>query len=809
MKRFFKRLFISILLLLLLAVLAGGIWIRWRARAVFPVLDGAVPVSGLSARVEVLRDARGVPHIRAQSIEDALFAQGYVTAQDRLWQMDLSRRYAEGELSEVLGDSTLRFDIDSRTLGFPKLAAAALNELSPDDRRWLDSYVRGVNAFIETHRNRLPLEFLVLRYQPKPWREVDSVAVTLNLGKELSETWEVDLLRERISARLGKKLSADVFPDHSPLDVPVSDVSAAAHASPPKSALSLGNPLRSERGGPVSRGVGKGLVLQGLSGGLPSPFSPETAGIGSNNWVVSGAHTKSGKPLLANDPHLGFSIPSVWYMNHLKAPGLNVSGISIPGLPFVVIGHNEHIAWGMTNTGPDVQDLYAESFNFRDPKKYLHNGQWVDAEVRNETIKVRGQDDYHFAVKVTRHGPVVSHDSDRDLALQWTLLTPHAVRIPFPRINLARNWQEFTAALRDLAVPMLNCVYADDEGNIGFYAAGLVPLRKQGNGSVPVPGSTDDYDWTGFIPFADLPHAFNPPQGFIATANGRIVPDHYPYFVSARWEAPYRTARIFQLLRAGSAFTPQDMLRIQTDITSIEDQWLAKQIVAAAEKRPPSSADSKYALSVVKSWDGVARADSAATLALEVTKRALLTRILKPRLGDDLLGYRWPMSTTFLQNVLDQNLTRWLPPGDADFNETLMKSLEDGVRQIPALVHSPDHAEWKWGSTIPLIIRHPLSSHLQFARRWLDVGPYPQAGMGTTVKQTSQRIGPSMRMVVDFSALDDSLQNIVVGESGQPFSPYYRDQFPAWYAGQSFPMLFSDEAVEKGAVHRLVLEPQP
>ncbi len=793
MKRFFKRLFISIILLLLLVILAGTLWFRWRVRASFPVVDGVIPVSGLGARVEVLHDAHGVPHIRAQSMEDALFAQGYVTAQDRLWQMDLSRRYTEGELSEVLGDSTLRLDIDSRTLGFPRLAAAALNELSPDDRRLLDSYVRGVNAFIESHGDRLPLEFLALHYQPKPWRPVDCVAVTLSLAKKLSETWEVDLMRERIIVRLGKELAADVFPDHSPLDVPVAEVSAGAPAHPPKS-ISL---------------RGDGNFANSFAAGLLLPSSGDAAGIGSNNWVVSGSHTKSGKPLLANDPHLGFSIPSVWYMVHLKSPGLNVSGISLPGLPFVIIGHNDHIAWGMTNTGPDVQDLYAESFNFRNPGKYLHNGQWVDAEVRDEDIKVRGQSDYHFTVKVTRHGPIVSHDGDRDLALQWTLLAPGAVRIPFARIDLARNWQEFTAALRDLTVPMLNCVYADDQGNIGFYAAGLVPLRKLGDGSVPVPGSTDEYDWTGFIPFQDLPHSFNPPEGIIATANGRIIPDNYPYFLSARWEAPYRTARIFQLLREGQAFTPPDLLRIQTDIYSIEDMWLAKEILAAAEKRLPSSPDAQFALSVVKTWDGVARADSAAMLVLEVTRRALLTRILKPKLGEDLLGYRWPMSTTFLQNVLEQNLTRWLPPGDADFSQTLVKSLEEGVGQIPSIVHSANRADWKWGNTIPLIIRHPLSSGLPFARRWLDVGPYPQAGMGTTVKQTTQHIGPSMRMVVDFSNMDDSLQNIVLGESGQPLSPYYRDQFEAWYAGQSFPMLFSDEAVENGTIHKLVLEPRP
>ncbi len=673
--------------------------------------------------------------------------------------------------------------------------------LNPDERLLLDSYTRGVNAYIESHRDRLPLEFLMMRYQPQPWREIDSVAVALNLATALSESWESDLMREHIAAKLGKDLFSDVFPDHSALDAPVADVPASAPAAARTSSADLF--FHALDSGACRLSIVDCRLLQ-------SPivdWQSSMAGIGSNNWVVNGSHTKSGKPLLANDPHLSHSVPSVWYMIHLKTPGLDVIGVSLPGLPFVILGHNEHIAWGMTNTGPDVQDLYIESFHVGDPKKYLHNGQWVDAEGRDERIKVRNQPDYHFTVMVTRHGPIISHDGGRDLALQWTLLSPHAVRLPFLRINQASNWQEFTAALRDFKVPMQNCVYADAEGNIGYYAAGLVPIRKQGNGAVPVPGSTDDYDWTGFIPFDDLPHSYNPPSGMIATANGRIVPDNYPYFITAKWEAPFRTARIFQLLREGGLLTPSDMLRIQTDILSLEDEWLAKQLLAAAGKQPPSSPDAQFALGILKGWDGEARADSAATLVLEVTRRALLARILKPKLGDDLSGYRWPMSTIFLQNVLEQDLTRWLPPGDSDFNITLMKSLDEGIRQIPSLVHSQNHAAWRWGDTIPLTFHHPLSGGLPLLGRWLDVGPFPQAGTGTTVKQTSPRMGPSMRMVVDFSDLDQSVQNITLGESGQFSSPYYRDQFSAWYEGKSFPMLFTDAAVERGAVHKLWLEP--
>jgi penicillin G amidase len=434
MKRFLKRLAVLLVLIILLALGGGGVWLYWRSRVCLPVLEGTIQTPGLSARAEVLRDVHGVPHIRAQSLADVLFAQGYVTAQDRLWQMDVSRRHAEGRLSEIFGARTLRMDIESRTLGLPRLAKQGFADLDPVARALLASYTRGVNAFIESHCDRLPLEFLLLRYQPQPWRDIDSVAVALNLQTALSQSWGDDLMREHVTAKLGKDLASDVFPDHSALDVPVAEVASPA----PAKAGARRASTRLEDGY---------LDPQPLASALAhsSPDSPE--GGGSNNWVLNGSHAKSGKPLLANDPHLAHSIPSVWYMIHLKAPGLNVSGVSLAGLPLVVIGHNEHIAWGMTNTAPDVQDVYIESFNPVEPHKYLHNGQWIDAEVHDEFIRVRNQRDYHLIVKVTRHGPVISHDGNRDLALRWTALEPHAIRLPLLSINQASNWQEFTTAL--------------------------------------------------------------------------------------------------------------------------------------------------------------------------------------------------------------------------------------------------------------------------------------------------------------------------------------------------------------------------
>ena len=835
MRQMIKRLLIALLILLLLITVGGGGWLYWRIRASLPQLDGTIQVAGLSAPVEVLRDARGVPHLRASSLQDLFFAQGYVTAQDRLWQMDLSRRLAEGELSEVFGERTLRLDLENRTLGFRQVSQRALAELSPEARAPLTAYANGVNAFIASHRDRLPLEFLLLNYQPRPWGESDSLGVALNMVKTLNTTWRTDLMRERIRAKLGSELSADLFPDHSPLDEPVAELSATPGRMPKKTASPSAD--GSFRGVPQARddeesrtfvtfrarflaslGMTEDVQL-GMTREVDDPTlaallsagGDRNPGLGSNNWVVSGAHTQSGKPLLANDPHLDHSVPSVWYMIHLKAPGLNVIGVSLPGLPLVTIGHNEKIAWGMTNTGPDVQDLYTESFDSGAPNRYLHNGAWVDAEVRDEVVKVRRKRDYRFTVKVARHGPIVAHPGGRDLALQWTALEPHALSALFnavSKIGLAQNWEMFTAALRDYTGPMQNFVYADTDGNIGYYAAAWVPIRKQGTGAVPMPGSTDDYDWTGYIPFEDLPHSYNPASGIIATANGRVVPDDYPYFITSDWESPFRTARIFQLLRAGKALTVDDMLRIQTDIVTLEDSWLAGQLLKADFHHHPQDPEAQHAISLLRHWDGEARMDSAATLVCEVTRQALLERILKPKLGDDLSGYHWGMSTTFLENVLANNWTRWLPRGDSSLEETLIKSLEEGVKQIPSLVGSRSHEAWKWGNTIPLTFYHPLGQGFPLLGRLLDVGPFPQAGTATTVKATTTRHGPSMRMVVDLSTLDHSVQNITLGESGQVFSPYYQDQFDAWYTGRSFPMSFSDDAVEQATVHKLVLGPE-
>lgn len=801
---------VSIAFVMLLA--AAGLWICWRVHDCLPRLDGTLRLQGIQSKIEVLRDAHGVPHIRASSLADLMFAQGYVTAQDRLWQMDLSRRIAQGRLSELFGPRTLHSDNENRTLGMKQAAERGVKDLDSEEQNLLRDYAQGVNAFISTHQDRLPVEFLLLRYHPEPWRESDSLEVALNMARLLNTSWQDELMRERVRRKLGNpQLESDLFPAHSPLDHPVAQLPSGSSvpAKPAGDQSSIAVSLQPQFPLPT------GGVTTSLEGGLDGldpmlqalESSSSYTGVGSNNWVVSGTHTRSGKPLLANDPHLPLGVPSIWYMVHLQAPGVDVSGASLPGLPMVIIGHNRHVAWGVTNTDPDVQDLYEESFNSENPHQYFSDGKWVEDNERTERIKVRGKLDEVMVVKSTRHGPILRDTGSRHFALAWTALLPHALHFPFLKIDQARNWKEFTDALRDFAGPMQNFVYADTEGNIGFYAAGWVPIRKRGDGSVPVPGSSDNYEWLGMVPFQDLPHAYNPKDGVLATANGRVVPDDYPYFITSTWGAPYRTARIYQLLEAGTSFTVWDMLMIQMDIHPLDDEWLRERLIAAAKESLPREPDVRFAIEKLRAWNGEATFDSAATLVCELTKTTLLHRILAPRLGNNLSGYRCPMSTVFLQNVIDNNLDRWLPPGDSNFNQTLMKSLEEAVGQIPKLVGANDHNAWRWGVTIPLTFRHPLGGALRPLGWILNVGPFPESGTANTIKRAAGGVGPSMRMVVDLGEIDSSVQNITLGESAQPFSPYYKDQFEAWYHGQSFPMLFSDEAVQKAAVHRLALEP--
>ena len=814
------------LLLILIALVAGlfgyGYWLALRS---LPQLEGFVSVQALGAPVTVYRDAIGVPHIYAQSTEDVAFAQGYVTAQDRLWQMDIFRRNALGELSEILGEPTLGLDENHCRLGFREAVSRALGEMDPESRGILDRYAEGVNSFISTHVNQLPIEFRILRYQPRPWTPADSLSIALMMAETLNHTWERDIFRARLLEKYGPEILNDLYPVHSKFEIPLVGVDTGSQGSH-SSLSSLPFETMSPNAGLPPQMV-PAMVSPAAFVSWMAPlwaWTPERSQeslvtllnrwddaskdflVGSNNWVVSGAHTATGKPLLANDPHLAHSIPSIWYQTHLRTPKLNVIGVSLPGAPSIIIGHNEHIAWGMTNLNPDVQDVYAEQFDSDQGSRYLANGAWVESEVRKETIKIKGRPDKILSVLVTRHGPVIRRAGRTGFALKWTAIGPHGIGFPFLKLNLASNWDEFTTALKEFRGPTQNFVYADKEGNIGFYDAGKIPIRHSGLGNVTLPGSSDDYEWVGYIPFDALPHLFNPPDGIIATANQRITGDSYPYFITSDWEEPYRFARIHQLLTSGSRFTGKDFLRIQGDVYSEANQVLAGQIIQASDHVPPRDDMTKAAIERLKSGDFIATPKDIETTLVEYLRLHLEESLLKGVLGEEWKDYRSGMKAIFLENQLTEQSARWLPREFKSYDELLVRSLEQVCQHLQSVYGTADVSAWVWGRRYPLLFRHVLG-RVWPLDRLLNVGPYEQPGTKQTVKQTDSLIGPSMRMVVDFADFDQSYNNLTLGASGQPFSAYYSDQTSHWLQAKSFPMHFSDGDVKKSAVKILTLRP--
>ncbi len=783
-----------LVVLLIVAGVAGWGW--WRMRRALPQYEGERRLAGLKAPVRVLRDARGVPHVYAESLEDLLFAQGYLVAEERLWQMEGLRRLARGELAEVLGRRALQLDKDHRTLGLADVAERAAELLDSETRAHLEAYARGVNAYIEGHRNRLPLEFALIRRSPAPWQPADTLVLGLLMYRLLSTSWPSDLRRAKVTEKLGLDLAGDLYVSRSLHDRPV------AEPGP--------EPRRRERrriylAGPARGGAGCKHGLKELDALLAGEFALAAEAGGSNSWVAAGTRTASGKPLLANDPHLPHLLPSVWFEIHLKSPELNVAGASLPGVPFVIIGHNERIAWGMTNLWPDVQDLYRERFHPNDPNRYLTPTGWQTVGRRVETIKVRGEADVELEVLRTRHGPIVHDDGEEKLALRWLALDPEMLSFPFYEINRAQDWNEFRTALALFGGPTQNVVYADVDGNIGYLGAGKVPVRRKGRGEVPVAGETTEFDWTGTIPFPEMPQAFNPPMGLLATANNRIVPDDYPHYLTDRWDAPYRAARIYELLENQTGYKPEDFLRVQGDIFSPMDYFLAQQLAAAAGEEPQLA----EAANLLRRWDGQMRAAEAAPLVTDTARRVLLEQLLRPRLGDDWNDYMWPSHPVFLEAVLRERPARWLPAGYADYDTLLRAVLRLTVEELRREFGPGPLTRLRWGQRLEARFTHPLAAVLpRLLGRWLNAGG-PQSGSRYTVRQMTRQLGPSLRMVIDLGDFDRSLLNITVGQSGHALSRHYRDQYRAWEAVESFPFPFSDAAVEQATRSRLRLLPPP
>jgi penicillin amidase len=562
------------------------------------------------------------------------------------------------------------------------------------------------------------------------------------------------------------------------------------------------------------------LVTQERRSWNPRGTSAEDAdapfAVGSNNWVVSGEHTVSGKPLLSNDMHLGYQMPNLWYEVHLRSGNLDVVGVSLPGLPYVIVGHNQRIAWGFTNLGPTVEDVYVETFNANG--QYLTPDGWKEPEHRREVIHVKGRPDVTLDVTLTRHGPIVTSlvpGETRQLALRWTLYD--GIHNPFFQVDSAQNWEQFRKAFSAFDAPAQNVVYADVDGNIGYQATGKIPIRASGDGSLPENGADNAHEWAGYIPFDKLPSIYNPPSGILATANSRVTPTGYPYSISAEWEAPWRSARIYRVLETGRRFSAADMFSLQLDIYSEFDRYAAERFVFAVDHSKDSSPRARQAADIMRQWAGRMAANSAAP-TIETEARTELTRLLlEPKLGPapkdpdkarttlNWKSYHWAMQSVWLENILRDEPKRWLPPQFSSYDELLAAAVEAAVNSpgSPKKLHS-----WHWGDFNPAEIQNPVLGRIPLLRRWTGPGVQPQSGSTLTVKAVSRRHGPSERMTADLSNLDQSTLNLVTGEAGNFLSPYYMDQWKAWYEGFTFTLPFSQSAVEKAQTHRLVLEPE-
>ncbi len=800
MRRNTRRLILALLGVVAVLALVAAVGVWYAGIRPLPPTTGALSVPGLQAPVTVYRDSWGIPHIFARDATDLFMAQGYIQAGDRLWQMEFQRRTGHGRLSEILGAATLSTDRFLRTLGITQAAQADLDMMDPATRAYIDAYSRGVNAYIDSHRSNLPIEFTLLGVTPEPWTPVDSLVWGKMIAWDLGGNWETELLRARIVALLGAEAAQQLLPTYpatGPLIIPAETNAYRDLGAPDVAAASAA----------INRWL-----------------SPVKAGIGSNNWVVGGEKTASGKPLLANDPHLGIRLPSVWWEVGLHGGGYNVVGAGLVGVPGVIIGHNDRIAWGVTNAVADVQDLYLEHMRglATDAPEAEYQGQWYPATVRYETIKVKGKPDEITRVVTTRHGPLLNYvvsGLEQPMAFKWTAISaPNELFRAFVQLNRAQNFQDFRDALRYFAVPAQNFVYADVDGNIGYQMPGRIPRRAQGQGLVPVPGWTGEGEWIDSIPFDELPTMYNPPAHFIATANNKVIADDYPYFISAEWAAPYRARRITDILSQGSGLTVADMQALQADT----QQLFSQKLQGYVSQVQPQGWLQEEALKAVRAWGGRNDTDSAGAAILEVAYKELLPRLLADELPksvyEDYLRES-SMHHMLVDALLDDANNPWWDDKQTPQRETRDEMLTQAFAAAVDWLgrqYGDVPAEWKWGRLHTATFQHtPLGqSGIVPLERLLNRGPIPARG-GLSVNAAGfsyQKPYPvsslaSYRQVIDLAHLAASQAMHTTGQSGQPFSRYYDNMIQPWQRVEYHPMPFDEASLQATHADRLTLTP--
>jgi penicillin G amidase len=784
-----------------MAVVSVGIGYFW-LRGSLPQTEGNVQVAGIVAPVEIVRDSSGIPHIYGKSEADGWFGLGYAHAQDRLWQMDFNRRIGAGRLSEILGDKGLQTDKFLRTLSVYHYAEQNYANETPRTRAMLQAYAAGVNSYIANKKGAMPPEFYILGVTPRPWKPADSLVWSKMMAWDLGANWSKEILRLRMlkEGGLSQQQISELFPPY-PGDAPV--------ALPDLASLYDGIEL------PLKQ------LAQATREMIPDP------GNGSNNWVVSGPRTSSGKPLLANDPHLGLAAPPVWYFAHINTPDVKVMGATLPGIPGVVLGRNQRIAWGFTNTGPDVQDMFIEKLV---GDKYLTPDGPKAFETRKEVIHVKDGEDVELNVRISRHGPIISDvlasaskvvGEGHVMAFSWTALRPdNTTARAILDINRAGNWSEFKGAIRSFDVPQQNMVYADVDGNIGYYAPGRVPVRHPDNkirGFMPVPGWEAKYDWQGFIPFEELPHIYNPARNFVATANHKVVDKGYPHFITGEWAPPYRARRIESLLTGRDKHTVSSFREIQSDVKSL----YATDLLPRLLKVKPASDDAAKAVKMLSSWDATMDRTRPEPLIYNAWMRELGALIYADELGEMFKSFQDSRSV-FTSNVLIGGQDHWCDnvrttnteTCDELISEALVKALADTRTRTG----SEDMATWRWGELHFAHSDHNPFTHVGSLAGIFDVS-IPNNGDGFTVNVGRHKIsdeehpwrqfhGPSLRAIYDLSDLDKSRWIHSTGESGNVFSPYYANFAETWRNVEDMPMTMDRSAIEAGSIGTLTLKPK-
>ncbi|CUR57814.1 Penicillin amidase [metagenome] len=836
---------------LVLLLLATLVFAYVMVRRPLPRLDGEIQLAGLSASVEVIRDDHGIPQIYADTTTDLMMAQGYVHAQDRFYDMDIRRHITAGRLSELFGSETLDTDKSVRTMGWRHVAEQELALISPDTRAALQAYADGVNAYLDTHSpSEISVEYSLLRatgldYEPEPWTPVDSLAWLKAMAWDLRGNMDDEIDRVLLSVNHEQEQVDQLYPAYPFADhAPIVDQGAVVDGVFEQAADPGGtrNPKRpAYTAGQVSavRAVHRALRA------VPALMGSGRAGadgLGSNSWVVDGAHSATGEPLLANDPHLGVSMPGIWSQVglHCRTVGADcpfeVSGFSFAGVPGVVIGHNADVAWGFTNLGPDVTDLYLEKIR---GERWLYDGAYRPLSIRKEVIKVRGGDDFDLTVRSTKHGPLLSDVSTElstvganadapagpdpgngfAVALEWTALHPAATADAIFELALAADWEQFRAAASHFAVPAQNMVYADTSGHIGYQAPGRIPIRKSGNnGLLPSAGWLPKNDWTGTsVPFQALPNVLDPDEGFIATANQAVIGPGYPYFLTSDWDYGYRSQRIREQLEKEGELSVSEMAGLQLDTHNSLAPTLVPYLL---DIDLPAGYDSD-GQRLLADWDFSQPADSAAAAYYNVAWKNILALTFHDELRESLWpdgGGRWWLVMT---GLLTKPSSPWWDDRTTDDvvetrDDILGRALVDARDELTRR-EALDPDAWQWGRLHHLDLHNATlgESGIGVVERLLNRNDYEVGGSGSAVDATSWdaaegyevAFAPSMRMVVSLADFDKSRWVNLTGVSGHPLSGHYTDQTDLYVAGDTLPWLFGRSAVEDTAEHTLTLTP--